>query len=485
MRSLYLTSAFAQVALGTIAPRNFIYIIPDGLSPASVTVARAYEALVNGEATAERPLFDPIFIDQLPVGNLRTHSANDMVTDSAAAGTALATGFKTNNYMIGVNPDEEPVGSVLEAAKMAGMKTGLVVTSVINHATPAAFSSHTLDRDGYSTIAAQQVGYSHPLGQNVDVLMGGGACYFRPQEDADSCREDDVDLLSHAESLGYHITEDRTGFEALKHGQRDIKLPILGLYNNNTHLAYDIDRQQQPEETREPSLTEMTKVALNALSKATACKGRKCRSSPGYFIMIEASRVDHALHASDPVAHLHDVLEYQRLLEYVKEWIDAHPDTAMISVADHETGGLTLPAGWDPRPLSAASHSAEFIQAQVDSYTGDDKPAFIAQRLETYGLGSDILNATTAASLALSKNFELDLVNLMNEETGLHFSTGGHTAVDVVLYSYASGEMGEQLRRDLAGSHDNTEIPRFIERYLRLDLNGVTGRLREAEGWLE
>jgi alkaline phosphatase len=485
MRSLYLTSAFAQAALSTIAPRNFIYIIPDGLSPASITVARAYEALMNGEATPERPLFDPIFIDQLPVGNVRTHSADNMVTDSAAAGTALAAGYKTNNYMIGVDQDEEPVGTVLEAAKMAGMKTGLVVTSVINHATPAAFSAHTLDRDGYSIIAAQQVGYSHPLEQNVDILMGGGACYFRPQDNADSCREDDVDLLSHAESLGYHITEDRAGFDTLERGQGDVKLPILGLYNNNTHLAYEIDRQQQLEESREPSLTEMTEVALNALSKATACKGRKCRNTPGYFIMIEASRIDHALHANDPVAHLHDVLEYNHLIEFVKDWIDQHPDTAMISVADHECGGLTLPAGWDPRPLSAASHSAEFIQAQVDAYEeGGDKASFFAEQFESYGLGS-VINAITAASLVESEDFELDLVNLMNEETGMHFSTDGHTAVDVVLYAYAHGNMGDQLRRDLAGNHDNTEIPRLIEKYLRLDMDEVTRRLREDMSWLE
>jgi alkaline phosphatase len=263
-----------------------------------------------------------------------------------------------------------------------------------------------------------------------------------------------------------------------------VNIPILGLYNNDTHLAYEIDRQQQPEDAREPSLTEMTEVALNTLSKATACKGRKCRSTPGYFIMIEASRIDHALHANDPVAHLHDVLEYQHLIEFVKGWIDQHPDTAMISVADHETGGLTLPAGWDPRPLSAASHSAEFIQAQIDAYGGDDKAGFFAQQLESYGLGG-IVNATTAAPLAQSEDFELDLVNLMNDETDLHFSTGGHTAVDVVLYAYAHGKMGDELRRDLAGSHDNTEIPRFIERYLRLDMDEVTRRLREDLSWLE
>lgn len=438
---------------------------------------------MNGEATPEQPLISPIFIDELPVGNLRTHSADNLVTDSAAAGTALATGFKTKNYMIGVDPDEAPVGSVLEAAKLKGMKTGLVVTSVINHATPAAFSAHTLDRNGYPIIAAQQFGYSHPLKQNVDVLMGGGACYFKPSSDANSCREDDVDLLSHAERLGYHITEDRAGFDALKAEQDDVKLPILGLYNNNTHLAYEIDRQQQPEETREPSLTEMVEVALNTLSQGTACKGRKCRSTPGYFIMIEASRIDHALHANDPVAHLHDVLEYNRLLEFVKLWIDQHPDTAMISVADHETGGLTMPDGWDPRPLSGSSHSAEHIQAQLDDYQGDDISGFIADQLLSYGLQNT--NETVIGSLAGSEDFDLDLVNLMNAETGLHFSTGGHTSVDVILYAYAHGKMGDELRKDLAGNHDNIEIPRFIEKYLKLDIDEVTEQLREDVTWLE
>lgn len=438
---------------------------------------------MNGEATLEQPLIDSIFIDQLPVGNLRTHSADNLVTDSAAAGTALATGFKTNNGMIGIIPDEAPVGSVLEAAKLKGMKTGLVVTSVINHATPAAFSAHTLDRDGYPIIAAQQVGYSHPLKQNVDFLMGGGACFFKPSSDADSCREDDIDLLSHAKSLGYHVTEDRAGFDALKTEQGDIKLPVLGLYNNNTNLAYEIDRLQQPEEIREPSLTEMVEVALNTLSQGTACKGRKCRSTPGYFIMIEASRIDHALHANDPVAHLHDVLEYNRLLKFIKQWIDQHPDTAMISVADHETGGLTLPDGWDPRPLSGASHSAEYIQAQLDDYEGDDLSSFIADQLSVYGLPN--ANETVITSLAGSEDFDLDLVNLMNAETGLHFSTGGHTSVDVILYAYAHGKMGDELKKDLAGNHDNTEIPRFIEKYLRLDIDEVTEQLREDISWLE
>lgn len=104
--------------------------------------------------------------------------------------------------------------------------------------------------------------------------------------------------------------------------------------------------------------------------------------------------------------------------------------------------------------------------------------------MESYGLGG-IVNATTAASLADSEDFALDLVNLMNEETGMHFSTDGHTAVDVVLYAYAHGKMGDELRKDLAGNHDNTEIPRLIEKYLRLDMDEVTRELREDLSWLE
>jgi alkaline phosphatase len=150
--------------------------------------------------------------------------------------------------------------------------------------------------------------------------------------------------------------------------------------------------------------------------------------------MIEASRIDHALHANDPVAHLHDVLEYDHVIEFAKEWIDQHPDIAMISVADHECGGPTLPAGWDPRPLSAASHSAEFIQTEIEAYEGDDLPGFFTQQLESYGFGG-IVNATTAASLVESEKFEFDLVNLMNEETGIRLLTSFCTLTLMVRWA--------------------------------------------------
>ncbi|KAM0719342.1 hypothetical protein Q7P37_005247 [Cladosporium fusiforme] len=465
MRSALLTAAFAPAALGAVQPRNFIYIIPDGLAPASETLARAYEAMVNGDSTPSTPLLNAIPIDQLPIGNVRTQSANNLVTDSAAAGTALAAGHKTNNGMIGVDADESPIGTILEAAKMAGMKTGLVATSRINHATPAAFSSHTLDRNGYPIIAAQMVGYSHPLNQSVDVLLGGGSCYFKPSSDPNSCREDDIDLISHAESLGYYITEDRAG-----------------LFSNDTEMSYEIDRQQQPSSEREPSLTEMSEVALTALTKETASKGNGT-DEPGYFIMIEASRIDHSSHAHDGVAHIHDVLEYNRVVEFVKGWIDSHPDTAMIAVADHETGGLTLPSRYDPRPLAKANHSAEYLYNEFEDYTGNDLPSLVSDHLLAYGIEG--ANETVISDLAESTDYDQNLVDLLNAETGIAWSTGGHTAVDVTLYAYAAGEMGEELVRDLSGNHDNIELPRFIEKYLGLDMDEVTRQLREDLSWLE
>jgi alkaline phosphatase len=129
--------SLAQVALAVIEPKNFIFIVPDGMGPASQTLVRTYLSMVNGNSTLRAPRINALPIDVTVIGNTRTHSANNLVTDSAAAGTALATGHKTENGAIGVTPDGKPVGSVMEAAKLAGYLTGLVVTSPISHATPA------------------------------------------------------------------------------------------------------------------------------------------------------------------------------------------------------------------------------------------------------------------------------------------------------------------------------------------------------------
>ncbi|TLD08008.1 Repressible alkaline phosphatase [Venturia nashicola] len=139
----------------------------------------------------------------------------------------------------------------------------------------------------------------------------------------------------------------------------------------------------------------------------------------------------------------------------------------MISVADHETGGLTLPSGWEPRR----------------SPTLPTLLSLVAEQLFAYGIQD--ANETLVNSIIESDNYSGDLADLLNAETGLAWSTGGHTGVDVTLYAYAHGDMGDELVKDLAGSHDNTEIPRLIEGYLGLDMNEITRLLREKVSWLQ
>ncbi|KAI8931824.1 hypothetical protein NX059_011461 [Plenodomus lindquistii] len=454
--------------------RNFIYIVPDGFGVASQTLARDYVSLLQNGEDATAPVSIQLPADRLVIGSVRTMSSDNLITDSAASATAFACGEKTYNDAVGVDDDGQPLGTILEAAKSEGFKTGLVVTSVINHATPACYSAHVADRDWYEKIAEQQIGYSHPLGPQVDILLGGGRCYFKPQSDSTSCREDDIDLFGYAESKGYHVMQDRASFDQFSIGNltgNATGLPYIGLFADDG-LMYNIDRIKQP--NVEPSLLEMTKTALASLDRATKTTPR------GYFIMIEASRIDHAGHANDPVAHLHDILMYNELLEYVREWIDAHPDTMMLSAADHETGGLTL-NGFNPLPLRNASMSAEFAEALWESYNGTDRRGYLTTTILP-GYGLDELPESDITTILNSDDIAAELTERLSAKAGVNWSTGDHTASDVTLYGYASGVMGSGLRADMAGNWDNTELPRYLEGVLGLSMASVTEKLRAGNG---
>ncbi|KLU84376.1 hypothetical protein MAPG_03420, partial [Magnaporthiopsis poae ATCC 64411] len=285
MRTSVALAAAAGALLVQAAPsaKNFIYIVPDGFGVASQTMARDYVSLLRNGENPGRPVTFQLPADKLVMGSVRTQASDNLVTDSAASATAFACGVKTYNAALGVNDAREPVGSILEAAHLAGMKTGLVVTSVINHATPAGYSSHVSHRDSYAKIAEHQIGYTHPFGPFVDVLLGGGRCYYKPQSESGSCRSDDADLFGFARQNSYHVMQNRSAFDAMEKGLGSVRLPFIGLFSDS-HLMYEVDRSRAPE--REPSLLEMAETALNALDRATAS------SDKGYFLMIEASRIE-------------------------------------------------------------------------------------------------------------------------------------------------------------------------------------------------
>ena len=305
--------------------RNLIFMVSDGMGPTSLSLTRSFRQFESG-----LPPDDTLVLDQHLIGSSRTRSTSSLITDSAAGATAFSCGHKSYNGAISVLPDHTPCGTVMEAAKKAGYTTGLVVTTRITDATPACFAAHVNLRDEEDKIARQLVG-DHPLGHVVDLLLGGGRCHFLPQGTSGSCRADTVDVIGMAKDNGFSYVEDRAGFDGLQVGSA-VKLPLLGLFAQ-TDIPYEIDRRQV--EDVYPSLDEMARTALKALSEATK------DSDQGFFVMIEGSRIDHAGHGNDPAAQVHEVLAYDKAFASVLEFLE-NDDVpgVVISTSDHETGGL-------------------------------------------------------------------------------------------------------------------------------------------------
>ncbi|KAG2220817.1 hypothetical protein INT45_004478 [Circinella minor] len=444
-------------------PRNVIMMISDGLGPASVSYARSYFQHLN-----QLPYDHQLPLDTIHVGQSRTRSSSTLVTDSAAGATAFSCGLKTYNGAVGVDPNGNPCSTVLEAAKIQhGMRTGLVATSRITHATPASFSAHIGDRDRENQIAVQQIG-NNPLGRTVDLMFGGGYCHFLPKGTKKSCRKDDRDLLKEAqEKHGWNTVfyNNRTAFD-----NGTIELPALALFADD-HMDFEIDRNP----TSQPSLTEMADKALKLLSG----------SDEGFFLMIEGSRIDMAAHSNDPVGHLHDILEYQNTVALVKDFVDQNPDTVMISTSDHETGGLSLARQvstaypkylWYPDVVAKASRSTASLANMIHDKSRPLDDNFIIETILKQGLGiTDITTKelqylkTTTSKKKLTKY----LADMLSIRAQLGWATHGHSGVDVNLYAY--GLHSDELR----GSHENIYIGDFISRMLDLNLTEATQTLNK------
>ncbi|PNY30002.1 Alkaline phosphatase [Tolypocladium capitatum] len=463
------------------AKRNLVFMVSDGMGPASLSLTRSYRQFVDG-----LPEDDTLVLDRHFWGSSRTRSSNSLVTDSAAGATAFACGKKSYNGAISVLPDHEPCGSVLEAAKRAGYMTGLVVTTDITDATPACFASHVLGRQMQDDIALQEIG-AGVLGRSVDLMLGGGRCHFLPNTTAGSCRMDDVDVAALAQDeYGWSYADGRAGFDALKGGER-VKLPMLGLFAPND-VPFELDRRDMNDVY--PSLSEMAQTALRALEKATA------GSDKGFFLMIEGSRIDHAGHINDPAAQVHEVLEYDKAFKAVVDFIgQSKTETVLVATSDHETGGLAtalqepghLPVyNWYPRVLANASASCERLAAALQDYVAHrpsslsdgDLKAWINHELVVSGLG--IPDATDEELALLVKDPEASIntfAAIISLRAHIGWSTHGHSAVDVNIYS-SGGPETDMIR----GNVENTDVGKFLSHYLDVDVDKITEELKEKMG---
>ncbi|KAJ3339991.1 vacuolar alkaline phosphatase [Gonapodya sp. JEL0774] len=490
---------------------SLILIIPDGFGPASITMARSFGPLVSSshspfpshsspssdpsDTSGLSDPFPPLPMDAILVGTARTRSSSSLVTDSAAGATAYACGVKSYNGAIAVDPFGVPCGTVLEAAHEAGLKTGLVATSRITHATPASFNAHVLQRDSENLIAEYQVGLG-ALGRTTDLMFGGGEsgvpgdprgcklrgcmgadsvvfdivwvghddrrrrdepgrCHFLPSDRAESCRLDDKDLLKVARERGFSVLTTREDFDGANYS-----LPVLGVFTPD-HMSYTIDRDP----VKEPSVAEMAVKALEMLTAATQ------ESDKGFFLMVECSRID--------------------AVAEIKSYVNAHPGTVMVIVADHETGGMTLgrqttPAyptyQWQPSVLLPVLNSSEILGSYLLTLpaTVTDlkaRRAFVVDTVIKAWMGITDATDDEIKCLVDPTGFlpvQQCLAEMVSVRAFVGWSTHGHTGVDVNLYAH--GLQSEKLR----GNHENTDVANFIRDFLGLSLEPVTEKLKNS-----
>jgi alkaline phosphatase len=326
--------------------KNVIFMVPDGMSLADVTAARIYKNGIDGP---------PLHFETLEhIGYQRTYSGNSTITDSAAAASAWACGEKFNNGEICFHGDGRPnPASILELAKGMGMATGLVATSTITHATPAAFGAHVANRSCETEIARQYIETTRP-----DVLLGGGLSKFQPAK-ADPCGSSG-DLIPRAMKAGYTIVRTKAELDA---AVSDSACKLLGLF---TMEGMTPDRLRTPGAS-EPRLSEMTAAALGLLEKRRI----------GLFLMVEGSQVDWGNHANNLEYQFGETLAFDEAVKTVLDWIDASPErrehTLLIVSPDHETGGFAVNG-----PANRLLRPGEYVTAgwTTGGHTGSDVPVW-------------------------------------------------------------------------------------------------------------
>lgn len=306
-----------------ISAKNVILMIGDGMGLGQLTAGM----LANGNKTN---------FDKFTAIGLHKNSAfNDLITDSAAGATAFASGVKTYNGAIGVNSDTIAVQTILEEAEEKGLKTGLIATSTITHATPAAFIAHDPYRKNYEAIALDF------MDTDIDLFIGGGSKHFNQ-------REDELDLYQQLRDRGYQV-EDYFSNEL-----SDVTIDKTKKFAYLTALESPL-----PQAQGRNYLMEATKKAIDYLSST---------SPDGFFLMIEGSQIDWGGHANKADYIISEMIEFDHVVGYVADWTKKDKNTLLVVTADHETGGFAIQKGSTQDSLVTAFTS--------DYHTGVMIPVF-------------------------------------------------------------------------------------------------------------
>ena len=452
----YFKSAAEQLAQrmalvpNTGKAKNVILMIGDGMGIPMITASRIYD----GEMKKIDGVSNKLAFETLPYSALsRTYSADAQVTDSAPSATAMTSGVKTRNDVLGLNSDAKfgdcagskgkELLSIFEMAEAAGKATGAVTTTRITHATPAAVYAHTPHRDwendaqlgeagkGCKDIADQMVNW--PAGDGLEVAMGGGRSNFLTVETPDPIdegkmgeRKDKRDLTKEwiAKGNNHVVVFDQAGFSAidLKSGPK-----ILGLFERS-HMLYENDRAKAKK--GEPSLAEMTKLAIDRLSQ----------NKDGYVLMIEGGRIDHAEHEGHAGVAMNETLMFNEAVKVVLANTDAK-DTLVIVTADH-SHTMTI-AGYPKRDnpilgVVVGVDGKKTLAADGKPYTTlnfANGPGGLFPSIEKGQTAADAKAPVTRPDIS---DVDTESVSYM-QQAGIPLGSETHGGEDVAIY--ASGPM--------------------------------------------
>lgn len=310
--------------------KNIIYLIGDGMGLTSVSMM-----LIENN-------YEPTIFDKADnIALQKTYSLDNRVTDSAASGTALATGFKTNNTMLGKLPDGTAVESLMEVASAKGKATGLVVTTYLQHATPGAFYAHVDSRHEYATISEQL------LASDIDIAIGGGMHFF---EERYGNRDNALKAIAESgftltESLDTEITGERV-------------LALLAPYEIDNRTGY------------------LAKATAEAIDHLDDCDN-------GFVLMVEGSLIDGMGHGNNAEGQRAEMRDFMEAIEVATAYAAEHPETLVVVTADHGTGGLTIISS--NADFNLSEQGVEYHWA-TGGHSGEMVPIYL------YGAGAELVN---------------------------------------------------------------------------------------------
>jgi alkaline phosphatase len=389
--------------------KNVIFMVSDGMCFSVLTAAQTYLTRAEKRSSnwmkmyAERPVVRSL---------CETDSASGIVTDSAAAASCWGIGERIDNGVINITQDGRKPVTLVQKMNAARKRCGLVTTTTATHATPAGFAATVAKRSDQKAIAAQY------LERGVDVVLGGGTQYFSE------------DLVAAYRKAGYGVVLNR-GQLLADAG----KAPLLGLFSKS-HIPFEIDRLNSAElQASTPTLSEMTKVALQRLGSAPE----------GFFLVVEGGRVDHAAHANDGAAAIREQVAFDEAIATALAFVDKNPDTLLIITTDHGTGGFNVNGlGSEDFDTTAPSYSES--SPAFDRLTGFTSSLELLS-LRTKGAGLEDFLA--AAEKATGLKFKDDdrakitstktLAAALMKYTSIGWTSNNHTGEMVEFSAYGPG----------------------------------------------